>query len=430
MTEDDRFIDARANGELAAEALRNPLAVRERCGQLLARARRGESPWFTVHEDALDALAGPVADRLQQLSASGPLRLPSFWRLLEAGGIDRRARLRDLLSAWTPGEHAHALVDLAMIGVLLGDDPGPEWHYTEPATGRAYTGAQGLALATFHAFCAGLFSSHPRRATQADRLGLRALPRDRLAQALQVSGANPVAHLDARCVRLRRLGELMGEMPQVFGAEGRPGALFDLLIGAYGLGVPHTADLDAGDLLAQLLISLSGLWADGPQLGGVPLGDCVPHRAVRGPGDSDGWLPLHTLMQRLALSLLEPFEWSGVEIRGELGLTGLADEPPAHALLQAGVLQWRDPALGTHRWRRDEEPLAEWRGLTVALLDELDARMDRRAGRRHAGRQDREAATARIWLLAGGPWQAPSDLAQQWRPAAHATEAPVPWAWP
>ncbi len=430
MTEEDVFIDARANSELAAEALRNPLAIRQRCGQLLRRARRGESRWFTLHEDALDTLASQIRAIYHRQSAGDALRLPSFWRLLEAGGTDRRRHLQDLLAPWPVFEHAQAWLDLAMVGVLLGQDPGPAWRYTETASGQVLAGPPGLAVATFHAFCGGLFSSHAERTTQADRQGLRGLPLEHLARALQAGPANPLPHLHGRCVRLRRLGELMAEMPEAFGNEGRPGALLDLLVGACGQGLPHTADLDAGDLLTQLFILLSGLWADGPQPGGVPLGDCLPHHAVRGPGASDGWLPLHTLLQRLTLSLLEPLAWAGVEIHGETVLTGLADEPPAQALLKAGVLQWSDPALGVRPWRRDEEAVIEWRGLTVALLDELAIRL-RGSDRGQADtRPGYEATLMRIWLLAGGPWQLPADLAQQWRPPAHALEVPASWAWP
>jgi hypothetical protein len=75
----------------------------------------------------------------------------------------------------------------------------------------------------------------------------------------------------------------------------------------------------------------------------VPLGDCWRHPAVRGEGLSDGWVPFHKLSQWLTYSLLEPFAWAGVKVRGLDKLTGLPEYRNGGLLLDTGVLRLRDP---------------------------------------------------------------------------------------
>ena len=128
-----------------------------------------------------------------------------------------------------------------------------------------------------------------------------------------------------------------------------------------------------------------------------------------GPGLTQGWMPFHKLSQWLTYSLLEPFDWAGVQVDGLDALTGLPEYRNGGLLLDTGVLRLRDPA-----WRDAE----------------LDGR--RRTGRRMA-RADRGAArrTAPRWcasrlgidatrmplacVLEGGTWAAGRALAQRLR---------------
>ncbi len=384
MDEALRFADEHAEGEIAATALCTTRAVRSRCGQLLARARAGGSPWFEVDDEAcgralqtlVEALRRPPARAFQRRSRTPrpPVPLHSFWRHLEAGGIDGRFELdRSLAGSAAPTRH-HACIDLALVGALLGFPGDPGWRYTEPATGQALTGDPALAVATFHAFRAGLFSSDPQRPLQVDAAGLRGVIADRLAQALQVYAGPVRDELARRAIRLRRLGELLYEQPEVFGDDGRPAGVFDIIVTPYGHGVPHTADVDAHDILSQLITTLPDLWPGGGQIGGVALGDCWPHPAVRADGPSDGWVPFHTLMQWLTYSQLEPFAWAGAQVRGTAGLTALADRHHAQQLLDLGVLRLRDPDAAEALWQPGDELIVEWRALTVALLEDIAAR--------------------------------------------------------
>src|SRR5690606_33578702 len=110
----------------------------------------------------------------------------SHWRLLEAGGTDRLTQLDALLGKDAhPRERARCQIDLALVSVLLAGCAGPQWHYTESATRSHFAGAEGLAVAAFHAFTSGLFSSDPTQPLQVDATGLRALSPQRLGAALQ-----------------------------------------------------------------------------------------------------------------------------------------------------------------------------------------------------------------------------------------------------
>lgn len=404
----DTFIDERANGENAAALLRTTRAVRERCGQLLDRARAGQSAWFTVEDGALDHAARHVVDAIEARYPKLHVPLHSRWRHFEAGGVDRRALLDQRMKGWTARARAHAMVDLTVVSVLLDAGAGPDWKYVEAATGQAYTRSEGLAVASFHAFTAGLFSSRSGHPLQADSTGLRSLATDHLAGAFQVSPSNPLVGLEGRAVLLRRLGETLAEQPEAFGEEARPAGLFDLLVAPDGPGVPHTADVDAHDILSQLLMSLSGIWPADNQIGGVPLGDCWRHPAVRGEGLTDGWVPFHKLSQWLAYSLLEPFQWAGVQVRGLGGLTGLPEYRNGGLLIDSGVLRLRDPAVAQAVWKPGDELVVEWRACTVGLLDEIAARV------RSQLRLDEHRLPLGS-VLEGGTWAAGRELAQRLR---------------
>lgn len=371
------FIDERADAEVAVAELRTTHTIRRRCAMLLERARRGESGWFEVDDDALEGCAQQVVHTLGQRHRGQRPPFHSRWRHFEAGGIDRKAQLERLMAGAPPPTRVHALIDLTVVSVLLDAPAGADWTYTEAASGQSFKGSEGLAVATFHAFTAGLFSSDKDRPLQADALGLRGLVTEHLGRAFQCSPAHPLAGLEARAILLRRLGEILAEQPEVFGEEGRPAGLFDMILSPYGLGPPHTADVDAHDILSQVLASLSAVWPADNALAGIPLGDCWRHPAVGGAGLTEGWVPFHQPSQWITYSLLEPFQWAGVRVRGLEKLTAPADHRNGGLLIDTGVLRLRNAQAASNAWQPGEEIIVEWRALTVALLDELAPRVRR-----------------------------------------------------
>lgn len=412
------FVPDTGHAAGALAVLRTTAAIRERAAALLARARGDQSEWFTVAgDDALEDTARTVVEVTRDRYAWRPIPYHSRWRHFEAGGIDRRARLDALLGdAISPAARARAHIDLALVSVLLDAGAGPHWRYVESASGQTFTRSEGLGVASFHAFTAGLFSSVPERPLQVDAAGLRGLVADRLGEAFQVADANPLVGLAGRTTLLRRLGEALAEQPEVFGPEGRPGGLFDFLASPRGPAQPApTASVTAHAILSQLLISLSHIWPSGSSLQGGPggdpalaLGDCWRHRAVQGPGLTAGWMPFHKLSQWLTYSLIEPFEWAGVPVHGLDALTALPEYRNGGLLLDGGLLLPRAPELLQRRWQVGDEFIVEWRVLTIALLDELAPRV------RHL--MERDATEMPLaCVLEGGTWAAGRVLAQRLR---------------
>ncbi len=282
----------------AAATLRQTETIRERARALLARARTGQSAWFTVQDDALPACAARVAETTRERYPDLNIPYHSRWRHFEAGGVDRLAQLNADLGKVSPPKRARAQIDLALVSVLLDAGAGPDWRFLDARSGQVYARSEGLGVASFNAFTKGLFSSKPTQPCQADAAGLQAITAKTLGEAFQVAKDNPLVGLEGRAVLLRRLGEAIQSQPEVFGGAGgqcRPGRLYDHLAGA-----PQVA---AHDILVALLSTLSGIWPAQNRLQSgaeaLPLGDCWRHSAVGGEGLDKGWLPFHKLSQWL-----------------------------------------------------------------------------------------------------------------------------------
>ena len=114
-------------------------------------------------------------------------------------------------------------------GLGLDAGAGDRWRYREPGTGLEIGRSEGLAVASFHAFEQGLFSSDPAWPFKVDSAGLRALEPERLAAAFQVSDDNPLVGVDGRIALVRALGEAMAAAPMIFPGD-RPGGLIDHLM--------------------------------------------------------------------------------------------------------------------------------------------------------------------------------------------------------
>lgn len=409
----------------AAAELRSTETIRTRARSLLERARRGESAWFTVNDGALDTAAMLVAELTRARYPDLKIPYHSRWRHFEAGGVDRTSQLNAALGQVSATERAHAQIDLALVSVLLDAGAGPDWAYREPAQaehpGHEYNRSEGLGVASFHAFMAGLFSSDPSRPLQADAQGLRAVTAERLGQAFQVTANNLLVGLEGRAALLRRLGQALQDQPAVFGQPARPGHLFDLLVNKSPQPAPAEqsaqeaqSTIHAHELLSVLLTALAPIWPAQNTIDNIALGDCWRHVAAcsgsvaKGAAASltDGWMPFHKLSQWLAYSLLEPFEWAGIRVQGLDALTGLPEYRNGGLFLDAGVLRLKDDSQARHLHGAGDELIVEWRALTVALLDELAPLV-----REQLGLTAEQMPLACV--LEGGTWAAGRALAQQ-----------------
>lgn len=379
--------------------LRNPATVRERAHGLFQMGLAGDLDHFFVHADKLPEVAAYVAAVIRENYPDLNIPYHGRWRHFTPGGVDRWGALAQKFS--DKKEMVRAAIDLAVVSVLLDAGAGPDWAYTESGTGFKIGRSEGLAIASLHMFADGLFSSDKNNPLRADAVALEAVTVDRIAGGFQVSDKNPMVGLEGRVGLLKKLGAALKARPDVYGADARPGGLFDYL--ATG------GNVKAADILGVLLETLSSIWPGRVELAGQNLGDVWPHSKITYNDDTDGLMPFHKLSQWLTYSLLEPFEWAGITVTGLDELTGLPEYRNGGLFLDMGVLELKDEEDADKSWNPGDELIVEWRALTVALLDEL-----RLPVAKILGLEPEKFPLAR--MLEGGSWAAGRKIAAQNRP--------------
>ena len=399
----DRSTDPRTR-TTGIDYLLSAQAVRDRCGALLALARRGELNHWTVDDGKIGAVADFVLEVTKREYPDLKIPYHSRWRHFDVGGVHRTGQLNDALRSATPLERAQAKLDLAIVSVLLDAGAGDAWHFVEPNTGGTFSRSEGLAVVSFHLFMSGALSSDPRNPYQVDSVGLRRLSLEELAKAFQVSEYNPLLGLEGRLALLQSLAEALERAPHFFGsAPARPGGLAATLI------QEGQREIAAPDLLKAILCGLGPIWPARLSLEGTNLGDTWPHAKLGGQTLEENLVPFHKLSQWLTYSLLEPLEEMGVQITQMDQLTGLAEYRNGGLFVDLGVLVPRDPQLLTTLLPPSHEAIIEWRALTVALLDEVAARV-----RERLGFTAEQFPLARV--LQGGTWTAGRIVAKERRP--------------
>jgi hypothetical protein len=399
--------DGMSRPEAAAlEYLRSPRAVRERCSDVLAYVLAGESPHFRVD---LGQLGEAVRYTREAIAAAypDPLSIPFHSRVnhFSAGGRERLRALEERLGP--PRERARSLTELIVTSVLLDAGAGPIWRYVEAGTGIEARRSEGLALASYHGFASGAFSSDPARPLSVDAAGLAAVTSELLAEQFQVTADNPLVGLEGRAALLRRLGAAIAAAPAAFGGGSRLGGLCDVLVDHAGSG----RRLPAAELLPRVLEALASIWPSRTQLAGVELGDVWPHPGAGGSDASRGLVPLHKLSQWLCYSLIYPLGVAGVEVVEADALTGLAEYRNGGLFIDTQVIVARDPAVFEQAHAASSPLVIEWRALTVALLDRLAVELRREL------RLDAERLPLGK-VLEGGTWAAGRRLAAEKRAGA------------
>lgn len=367
--------------------LRSPAAIRERAGQVLKYVEDGRSQWFVLDADGLEAaVQATLAATRRRFPNPSMIPFHSRWRHFEAGGHDRWAALSSRLSSLPKEEVARRRIDLAVVSVLLDAGAGAAWSYREPGTGETYARSEGLGVASFHMFANGVFSRDPENdplRVDAERL-VTLLPMD-IALGFQVKAHNPLLGLEGRTELLRKLGQV--------GLE-RPGALFDIISQDSGM-------VKAAAILAAVLDNLSSIWPSRLILDGQPLGDVWRHPVV-------GLVPFHKLSQWMSYSLVEPLQGAGLDVVELDALTGLPEYRNGGLLVDAGALRPKQSALLTQTFAPGDEPIVEWRALTVVLLDRIAEHM-----RVHLGMDAVQLPLVKV--LEAGTWFAGRVLAAERR---------------
>jgi hypothetical protein len=390
--------------------LRHPGTIRARCAAVLAAVDDERSAWFGVRRERLTDAAARVA-ALTRRRFPDLARIPphSRWRHFEAGGIDRKAELDTQLAGRGSTERLRAQVDLTVLSVLLDAGAGPTWRYAD-ADGQAYGRSEGLAVASFRAFMAGRFSAIEGEPCRVDAGVLSRLDAAALREIFQVRADNPMVGLEGRAALVARLGRELAATGADPALPKRPAQLVDRL------GLAHAgAAVDAAALLAEVLRLTEGVFTQGVNVLGRSVGDVWAHRwagnTVAGGGQdpvTGGVVPFHKLSQWLAYSLLEPLQWAGVQVSGSEALTGLPEYRNGGLLLDTGVIVPRDARLLQRSFKPGDEPIVEWRALTVALLDLLAERV-----RDELGVSAEQMPLACV--LEGGTWAAGREIALEKR---------------
>src|SRR5262245_26085348 len=366
------------------EYLRTPVAIRERAEMMLKYVEDGRSSWFALDANGLEAAVQATLD-VTRRRFPNPAAIPfhSRWRHFEAGGRDRWGALAARLAGLPAEEVARRRIDLAVVSVLLDAGAGAAWSYREPGQsggtgGDTYPRSEGLGVASFHMFANGAFSRDAKGdPLRVDAERLAALTPMDIAMGFQVKAHNPLTGLEGRAELLRKLGGV---------GLSRPGDLFDIVA---------SSEVKAESILAAVLDRLSPIWP-------LPMGDVWQHKAV-------GWVPFHKLSQWLSYSLVEPLEGAGLKVVALDELTGLPEYRNGGLLVDAGALRPKQQALLEKAYAVGDEPIVEWRALTVALLDRIAQHV-----RGHLGLD--AARLPLVKVLEAGTWFAGRAVAAERRP--------------
>jgi hypothetical protein len=254
-------------------------------------------------------------------------------------------------------------------------------------------------------FCGGLFSAKPDDKLRADATKLKEFTSDALTSGFRAGPGNPLTGLDGRADLLRCLGRVVESAPSIFARsdDPRPGGLYDHLV-----GLAPDKRIAAATVLTEVLKHLGPIWPARLALGGVPLGDCWHHPAIRTTDATDRLTPFHKLSQWLTYSLIEPLERAGMTVTDIDGLTGLAEYRNGGLFIDTGVLTLRNEADGRRPHEVGSTLVVEWRALTVALLDRMAGLV-----RERLARDAFELPLPRI--LQGGTWAAGRAIARKLR---------------
>jgi hypothetical protein len=393
----------------AAYSLLNAQAVRDRAHRMLAIALEDKLPNFRIDLGRLDDAAERTLTATRKAYPTLDVPFHSRWRHFVTNGFDPAEVLAEEFTE--PKVRARAEFDLAIVSVLLDAGAGPQWRYRDPISGVHFNRSEGLALASLMMFAHGVFSSHaasfrePAEKLRADADTLVNLHVGDVRRGFQVTADNALVGLEGRTELLRSLGRLTLDHPEIFARNDspRPGGFFDHLA-----SLAANNKLPAATILSELLLHFGPIWPSRLTLGGVPLGDCWRHPALKTTDATNELVPLHKLSQWLTYSLIEPLQRAGITVTDIDGLTGLAEYRNGGLFIDTGVLEFRDPSAASREHDVDSSLVVEWRALTVALLDRLAEIL-----RARLNMDSQTLPLAKI--LEGGTWAAGRAIARELR---------------
>jgi hypothetical protein len=379
----------------------SPKAIREQALNIFTRTCEGRTS-FTYHPEKLKPTVEYV---LQVIAKNYPdLNIPfhSRWGHFRVGGMDRVAQLNESLKSFETLERARIKLDLVITSVLLDAGAGADWKYLEKNSGKSFSRSEGLGVASYYMFLSGAMSSD-KKSHRADGEGLKKVSLHDLQEAFQVSGSNPLVGAEGRVQLLNNLGAALQTNP-IF-ENHRPGNILDYLMKKCGSTIP------APMILRAVLDGLGSIWPGRLSAGGENLGDVWRHSKLGAPDSLASLVPLHKLSQWMTYSLIEPIEEAGCKVTQVENLTGLAEYRNGGLMIDAGLLSLKNPEDSSRAWSPDSDLIIEWRALTVYLLDQIGAEIQKALKK-----PPQDFPLAKV--LEGGTWWAGRFLAQEKRAGA------------
>lgn len=387
--------------ETEFDYLLSPNSVRERSKQVFSLAEEGKTH-FKLHLDSLENASQFVLDLIHQNYPDLQIPFHSRWEHFQAGPCNRIGELNSRLSPLKLEDRVKSKLDLVIVSVLLDAGAGANWKYRD-SQGKEYSRSEGLAVASFDMFKAGLFSSDPHEPYRVDAVALETLELEELEKGFQVAPGNPMVGVQGRLSLLKKLGRVISGQNEFFGGSTlRPGNLLDHFkrqsVGGW---------IQASQILRALLLSLGDMWPERIRINGVNFGDLwtIPEL---GSSSYTQLISFHKLSQWLSYSLIEPLMESGLQVTGSEKLTGLPEYRNGGLFLDLGVLELKDKSLFTQTHSPDSPLIVEWRALTVTLLDEVATLI-----RKNLNMNEETLPLGKV--LQGGTWLAGRVTAQKMR---------------
>ena len=389
---------------------------------------------FTYNEGNLKEVVRFVVSIIKRDYGTDYASIPPHgrWQHLDVGGRKRVDELIATFSNVDIKEKTRRVIDLFLVSVLLDAGAGNKWAY-KASNGKLYRRSEGLAIAVLEMFQNGAFSSNPNVKTQVDAKGLANITADMMAKAMQVTPTNPLTGLEGRASLLTRLGHALTINTEIFGPDGRPGYMLDHL-----LSLPSTVSYPGGaitsitNLWTILLDGLSSIWPVGrTHLEGSSLGDAWPYQGAPREPQHAQILPFHKLTQWLAYSLMTPMtKLMNLRFAHAELLTGLPEYRNGGLFVDLGVLTLKkdDADRGLAAFTENskipgqqatevvpmfdvsDDVVVEWRAMTVCLLDQVHAEVNRVLNLSGA----RSLSLPQI--LEAGTWKAGREIAEVQRP--------------
>ncbi|KAJ3012507.1 UNVERIFIED_CONTAM: hypothetical protein HDU68_001163 [Siphonaria sp. JEL0065] len=425
--------------------LRSLNAVRQTTSLLLQSPQHLNH--FDVHLDKLDAVVEGVLALIKR-DYKTPQDIPfhSRWRHFDSATEKRIQKLvLDKADGVDPVEKVRRIIDLFVVSVLLDAGAGAQWTY-KFSDGTVLGRSEGLALASLDWFLTGGFSDSPTPTPhRVDASALQKVSVQALEKAFQVSPANPLVGAAGRCSLLSRLGNVLLDPVNArffYNKENgdyRPGNMVDYVLSKGVKNGDGKVGVSVTVLWEVVMDGLSGIWpATRTTVDGSSVGDVWPCKAVKAilkeanGGATVGEIPklaeesglyfvaFHKLSQWLTYSLMEPLSLLNCTFEHMDIMTGLAEYRNGGLFVDFEVItlkpetKARGLAASTAgstvpRFEVFDDAVVEWRGLTVALLDLVGARVQKVLG------MTKEELPL-VKVLEAGTWKLGREIAAKLRP--------------